>query len=88
MGSSLLPVLTNIYMEHFESSVLKDIPVDMKPTLWLRYVDDVLCCYDNMTKFDAFLELLNRVRPSIQFTYELSKLERSTSGSPTLPDSD
>ena len=36
--------------------------------------------------FDTFLETLNRVKASIQFTYELSKLERSTSGSPASPD--
>ena len=88
MGSSLSPVLANIYMEHFETELLKDIPVDMKPTLWLRYVDDVFCCYEDMSKFDTFLELLNRVRPSIQFTYELSRIERTTNVSTDSPESD
>ena len=73
MGSSLSPVLANIFMEHFEQHLTEDIPEDLKPVLWLRYVDDVLCIYEDMQKFESYLEHLNRVRPSIQFTYELSR---------------
>ena len=85
MGSSLSPVLANIYMEHFETHLLQDIPADMRPTLWLRYVDDIFCCFEDMSKFDAFLNLLNRVRPSIQFTYELSRTANTANGTPDLP---
>ena len=85
MGSSLSPVLANIYMEFFETELLKDIPVDMRPILWLRYVDDIFCCFKDMSKFNAFLDMLNRVRPSIQFTYELSRIESIVDGSPDLP---
>ena len=85
MGSSLSLVLSNIYMEHFEVNLINDIPTDMRPTLWLRYVDDILICYYDMAKFDTFLELLNKIRPSIQFTYELSRIERTVNGSPDLP---
>ncbi|PNF14821.1 hypothetical protein B7P43_G06341, partial [Cryptotermes secundus] len=38
MGSSLSPVVSNIYMEHFEQLAI-DSAQD-KPSLWLRYVDD------------------------------------------------
>ena len=85
MGSSLSPVLANIYMEYFEIELLKDIPMDMRPTLWLRYVDDVFCCFKDMSKFPAFLERLNSIRPSIQFTYELSRIDSTAEGLPDLP---
>ena len=35
MGSSLSPPMANIYMEHFEESLLEDIPVELRPSLWL-----------------------------------------------------
>ena len=85
MGCSLSPVLANIFMEHFETELLKEIPYDLRPSLWLRYVDDVFCVFEDMSKFDLFLDLLNRVRPSIQFTYEFSRTERTLEGFPDLP---
>ena len=85
MGSSLSPVLANIYMEHFETLILDDIPTDMKPVIWLRYVDDIFVLIKDMSKFEAFVERLNGYNPSIQFTFELSRTERTTNGLPDLP---
>ena len=86
MGSSLSPVLANIYMEFFETELMKDIPMDLIPVLWLRYVDDVFCIYEDMSKLEHFLELLNGIRPSIQFTYELSRTDKVARNLPDLPD--
>ena len=38
MGSPLSPVLANIYMEYFEEMALGS--TSLKPSMWLRYVDD------------------------------------------------
>ena len=86
MCSSLSPILTNIFMEHFETHLIKDIPVEYRPLSWFRFVDDVICCYKDMAKFNDFLTLLNGIRPTIQFTYELSRTERTLSGTTDLPD--
>ena len=86
MGCSLSPVLANIFMEHFETHLVEDIPEELKPVMWLRYVDDVLCIFEDMQKFDSYLEHLNRVRPSIQFTYELSRMITVANGPSDLPD--
>ena len=74
MGSSLSPPMANIYMDHFTEFLLEDIPVDLRPTLWLRYVDDIFCCFRDTTKLDEFLAKLNTIRPTIKFTVELSEL--------------
>ena len=39
-----------------------------------------------MSKFEHFLELLNGIRPSIQFTYELSRIDKVARNLPDLPD--
>jgi hypothetical protein len=38
MGSSLSPIVSNIFMENFEKLALDT--ARYKPSLWLRYVDD------------------------------------------------
>ena len=43
MDSPCLPVMTNIYMEHFEKRALgPELPMSFMINTWLRYVDDVL----------------------------------------------
>jgi hypothetical protein len=38
MGNSFSPIVSNIFMEHFEKLALDS--AKHKPSLWLRYVDD------------------------------------------------
>ena len=85
MGSSLSPILANIFMEFFETQLIEDIPEDLRPELWLRFVDDVFCCYRDMDKFEEFLLLLNSIRPTIIFTVELSMTNTSDIGPQDLP---
>jgi hypothetical protein len=42
MGSSLSPIISNIFMKYFEQLALDSPP--HKPAMWLRYVDDTLSC--------------------------------------------
>ena len=74
MDSSLLPVMADIYMEYFKRFLLEDIPIELRPTLWLKFVDDVFCCFRDITKLDEYLARLNQIRPTIKFTVELSVL--------------
>ena len=36
------PLVANIFREHLEQSAIKTAPIDCKPKLWKRYVDDIL----------------------------------------------
>ena len=42
MGSSLSPLLANIFVAMFEESVVKKLQKEGKVLVWLRYADDVL----------------------------------------------
>ncbi|KAJ4432985.1 hypothetical protein ANN_15242 [Periplaneta americana] len=64
-----LPLISNIYMEHFEEMSLST--ASHKPTLWLRYVDDTFIIWPQGAQLmDGFLKHLNSLRPSIQFMME------------------
>ena len=72
MGNSLLPVVANFYMEHFEALAIES--ARLKPATWLRYVDDTFVIWnEGRDKLQDFLEHLNTIRPSIQFTMELEE---------------
>ena len=68
MGSALSPIVSNIYMEHFEELALNT--AQLKPDLWLRYVDDTFILWSHNENVEALLTHMNSIRPSIQFTME------------------
>ncbi|PNF31066.1 hypothetical protein B7P43_G17441 [Cryptotermes secundus] len=69
MGKSLSPVVSNIFMEHFEKLALD--PAPYKPSLWLRYVDGTFVVWPlGPERLQDFFDHLNSVRPSICFTME------------------
>ena len=72
MGSSLSPVIANLYMEDFEETALETSL--LKPKCWLRYVDDVFAVWSHgEVKLCEFLEHINSIHPKIQFTMEMEE---------------
>jgi hypothetical protein len=70
MGSSLSPVVSNIYMEFFETLSLHGW--DMKPSLWLRCVDDTFIIWKHGVKYlQSLLDYLSSLRKSIKFSMEV-----------------
>jgi hypothetical protein len=48
MGSSLSPIISNIFMEHFEQLALDSAP--QKRAMWLRYVDDTFVVWPHVVE--------------------------------------
>ena len=69
MGNPLAPVLTDLWMQKIEEK-LNRFSVN-KPTMWLRYVDDVFCIFTTpKEKILQFHTRINRWHPKLQFTVE------------------
>ena len=71
MGSPVSPIAANIFMEALEQKAIATAPMDCRPKLWLRYVDDVL----EIVKKDGVQKLTDHINTidksgSIKFTYE------------------
>ncbi|XP_072033374.1 uncharacterized protein [Amphiura filiformis] len=74
MGSPVSPLAANIFMEHLEEAAIATAPMNCKPKLWKRYVDDIL----EVVNKDAVLPLTNHLNEiddtnSIKFTFEEEK---------------
>ena len=69
MGSPLSPVIANLYMEYFETEIIR--PIKTKGMTWMRYVDDILTFWNPVWgDFSIFLNKLNNLVPSINFKVE------------------
>jgi hypothetical protein len=70
MGNSLSPVVSNIFMGHFEEIALDT--ANHKPAKWLRYVYDTFVVRpQGPAGLWKFLHLLNSLRPTLRFTMEV-----------------
>ena len=68
MGLPLSPVLANIYMEYFEEMALGS--TSLKPSMWLRYVDDTFILWPHQEDVQTLLDHVNSIWPSIKFIME------------------
>ncbi|CAF3362230.1 unnamed protein product [Rotaria sp. Silwood2] len=69
MGSPLGPVLADLFMTHLEQRLNKFST--NKPSIWIRYVDDVFCIFKKNQNIKDFLLRINKWHPNIKFTSEL-----------------
>ena len=67
MGSLVLAVIANLYMETFQEQAITTSPY--KPRVRKRCVDHTFTVLD-FESFDSFLQHLNNQQPSIRFTME------------------
>ena len=68
VGSLLSPVLANIYMEYFKE--MASATTSLKPSMWLRYVDDTFILWLHQEDVQTLLDHMNSIRPSIKFIME------------------
>ena len=74
MGSSISHIIANIFMEAFEQRAITTAL--HLPRVWKRYVDDTLVVQQQKHQ-QEFLQHINTVDPSIQFTVEEAKEDGS-----------
>ena len=74
MGSSVSPIVANIYMETFEDRAINTAL--HPPRMWRRYVDDTFVVQQKSHK-EAFFQHINTVNTSIKFTMEEARPDGS-----------
>lgn len=76
MGTRMAPSFANLFMATLEEQFIEGEPI--KPLLWLRYIDDILCIWpDSQETLTAFLNRLNCYHSTLRFTWEVSTKEVS-----------
>jgi hypothetical protein len=79
IGSSISPIVSNIYMEHYKKLALDSIKHN--PSLWLQNVDDTFVDWPHgPQRLQNLLRHFNNLRLSIQFTMEIESKVRCLSG--------
>ena len=73
MGSSLAPLLANVYMEHLEEEFFFNTAIEFSPTFYRRYVDDTFCLFRKKEhlQYTQFVHFMNSIDSSIQFEMEV-----------------
>ena len=74
MGSSVSPIVANLYMEYFRTKSSKYCPPP--PKFRHRYVEDTFVIHKEANK-QGFLQHINSVEPAIRFTVEDNKEDGS-----------
>ena len=74
MGSPVIPIVANLYMEYLEQKALSIAPTP--PRFWCRYADDTFVIHKEVNK-QGFLQHINSVDPAIKFTVEVNKEDGS-----------
>jgi hypothetical protein len=70
MGSSICPIVSNIYKQYFEQLAVDSSQDNL--SLWLRYVDDTFVIWPHDAEgIQNFLTHLKSLRPAILFTIEI-----------------
>ena len=73
MGNCVSPVLANIFMCFHEQVWLDNCPIEFKPVMYRRYVDDTFLLFRHASHVMLFHNYLNSQHSSIKFTYEIEK---------------
>ena len=69
--SPLGPSLTNAFLCHYEKEWLDSFPIEFKPKLYRRYVDDIFAMFQFRDHVTTFVNYMNTKHPNIRFTFEI-----------------
>ena len=70
MGSPLGPTLANAFLCHYEKEWLDSCPIEFKPKLYKRYVDDIFVMFWSRDHVTKFVDYMNTKHPNIHPNYQ------------------
>jgi len=70
MGSSLSPLVANIFLCNFEKKFFDTCPEEFKPQFYRRYLDDTFILFRNREESLSFSEYFNNKHSHIKFTVD------------------
>ena len=70
MGSPISPLIANIFLNKFETSILNNCPVNFKTQFYKRYVDDSFLLFKDKQQSKQFFNYINNKHNNIKFTFE------------------
>ena len=70
MGSPLSAPMANLFLCYHETIWINDCPLEFKPLIYKRYVDDTFLVFKEKEHIAKFFEYLNTKHPNIRFTME------------------
>ena len=71
MGAPTSSILSDIYLQYFENTIIFDILTQHKIAGYFRYVDDILVIYNETLKnIHTVLDVFNELSPTLTFTLE------------------
>ena len=73
MGSPLGPTFANIFLCFYEQIWLENCPVEFKPVVYRRFVDDTFLLFRSYEHIEKFRTYLNCQHPNIKFTFEIEE---------------
>ena len=73
MGSPLGPTFANIFLCFYEQIWLENCPVEFKPVIFRRFVDDTFWLFRSYEHIEKFRSYLNCQHPNIKFTSEIEE---------------
>ena len=70
MGSSLGPVMANVFLSFYEINWLEQCPKEFKPDSYRRYVDDIFVLFESAEYLCKFRNYFNTCHPNMCFSFE------------------
>ena len=70
MGSPLGLTLANAFLCYYEKEWLDNCPIQFKPVIYKRYVDDIFVLFSSKEQLQLFVNYMNKQHKFLKFTSE------------------
>ena len=71
MGSPLGPTLANAFLCHYEKEWLDSCPIEFRPTLYQRYIDDIFVMFRSRDHVKKFVDYMHTQHFNMRFTFKI-----------------